>query len=297
MEIAPNIHQIRFPINTDVWGSLYALTGDTTALVDAGSSSDVIGIIEEYFHNHNLDIGRIESLVVTHDHFDHAGGTASIVDRLPNITPIMLESTASQLRNPDTGETQVPDLSACRIVDPGRILELGGRRWSVLSTPGHAPGLLSLFDPERKILIATDALQGDGTPDGIAIYSDLHAYYLTIERIRSLSPEMIIVSHPFEPFRKPVYKGHAAEAYLNACLSAADSLSTHLMDLIRAARHGLTIDELIDKIREERVCRSSRHYTMITIQAHLDWLHREGVLRPRESGAAAHAQKVSWTFI
>jgi len=39
----------------------------------------------------------------------------------------------------------------------GRIMQLGDAEWQVISTPGHTPGHLCLWQPDERLLIAGDA--------------------------------------------------------------------------------------------------------------------------------------------
>ena len=44
-----------------------------------------------------------------------------------------------------------------RIVDEGDIIDLGGRRLEILSTPGHAPDAICLLDRDNRILLTGDS--------------------------------------------------------------------------------------------------------------------------------------------
>jgi len=279
MKLPPDIHQIRFPINPEVWGSFFALVGDTISLVDAGPSSCGFEILTDYFLSENLDLQILHSLVLTHSHYDHAGGASFLKAWDPGLLLIALKETAVQLQHPEDQEESAPRVLVHRIVKDGEMVLLGGRKWKVLNTPGHVPGLLSLFDEDRKILLATDALQGNGTIDGIPIYSDLRAYYSSIDRIEDMAPEMIIVSHPFEPDQKPFYTGKDVQYFLSSCRDAAEKLTARILDILGESRSGITAKDLTEKIRAERHCRSSWFYTLRSISAHLKWLEEEASIR------------------
>jgi glyoxylase-like metal-dependent hydrolase (beta-lactamase superfamily II) len=48
-----------------------------------------------------------------------------------------------------------------RTVDEGDHLPLAGRPWRVLHTPGHAAGLICLYDAADRLLLSTDHLLAD----------------------------------------------------------------------------------------------------------------------------------------
>ena len=48
-----------------------------------------------------------------------------------------------------------------RALDEGDSLRLAGRAWQVLHTPGHAAGLLCLYEPQSRTLLSSDHLLAD----------------------------------------------------------------------------------------------------------------------------------------
>jgi len=54
-------------------------------------------------------------------------------------------------------EPVIPD----RTLAEGDVLRLGGEDWHVLHTPGHAGGLICLYQPQRRLLISSDHLLRD----------------------------------------------------------------------------------------------------------------------------------------
>ena len=69
------------------------------------------------------------------------------------------------------------------------IIELGGRRFQCILTPGHTPGSITFLDEENRILVG-----GDGVQNGsiflfglLGAERDLLAYLHSLERLKKLS--------------------------------------------------------------------------------------------------------------
>ncbi|MEM7216949.1 MAG: MBL fold metallo-hydrolase [Pseudomonadota bacterium] len=94
-----------------------------------------------------LDPADIRYVIVTHGHFDHAGGAAEISRRF-GATVVMTESDWALARQP----AAIPDFAfdvptAGQIARDGDIIELGGTLIELFETPGHTEGVLTLRYP------------------------------------------------------------------------------------------------------------------------------------------------------
>lgn len=116
-------------------------------------------------------------VVTTHVHWDHIGGHglfdeqlvhALDADWLRNGIPQSLESQRANLMLQPFTKPAPPEFTVERwqpyqgeptgLLEDGDTIELGGRRLSVIHTPGHSPGHIVLHEPEREYLVTGDVL-------------------------------------------------------------------------------------------------------------------------------------------
>jgi glyoxylase-like metal-dependent hydrolase (beta-lactamase superfamily II) len=167
-------------------------------------------------------------LFITHLHADHSGLAADLaafpgtvvyagkddgesINSLsdgPTFRRALLDSTArigcdtEMLRELETshpGARYGPSGKiAFTFVGEGDILAYGENGLRVLSTPGHTPGHMILFDEKRKILFAGDLILGDITPN-ISRWStlpdSLGAYLGSLGKAEKLDAALTLPGH------------------------------------------------------------------------------------------------------
>jgi glyoxylase-like metal-dependent hydrolase (beta-lactamase superfamily II) len=153
--------------------------GDELALVDAGSGMGAEAVLENVRAD-GFDPARIRQLVLTHAHVDHAGGAARFRELLGEPSVLCSAAIAGFVRHADERGVSLdvarkagfyPDdyvLAPCPVdgeLAGGDSIRVGDLSLSVLDTPGHADGHLSLLldrDGER-ILFGGDVVFFGGT--------------------------------------------------------------------------------------------------------------------------------------
>ena len=112
------------------------------------------------------------------------------------------------------GKSFVPVISAP--VEHGDVLELGGREWFVVHTPGHTSDHFCLHDPAEGVLIAGDHVLPTITPhiSGIASSPDpLASFFYSLDRVGEIAHVSQVLpahGHPFDdlPGRTQAIKRH-----------------------------------------------------------------------------------------
>jgi glyoxylase-like metal-dependent hydrolase (beta-lactamase superfamily II) len=87
---------------------------------------------------------------------------------------------------------------AFSIAKDGDMIEVGDFHFQCISTPGHSPGHMCLYEPNRKILIAGDHVLSDITPN-IAYWLEmddpLNEYLMNLEKIQALEVKIALPGH------------------------------------------------------------------------------------------------------
>ena len=148
----------------------YLLLGDSRALlIDTGLGVSDIGAV----------VSSLTSLPVTaaatHVHWDHIGGHRHFSDIavhgkeagwLSGGFPLPLNVIKKNLMagvrefpaDFDMDRYEIYGGGAGRLISDGDVFDLGGRRLSLLHTPGHSPGHLCFWEPARGYLFSGDLI-------------------------------------------------------------------------------------------------------------------------------------------
>jgi glyoxylase-like metal-dependent hydrolase (beta-lactamase superfamily II) len=209
----------------------YLLPGDPVTLVDPGMViPESTALLEAMLGSAGLSLAEVAQVVVTHGHPDHFGAAGWVAERSGAVVlsgeaerarilnlerPGWLELLAD-LGIPESFREALPAVreamrdmlhplepSALRAVADGDLLAAGGRSWTVLETPGHAVGHVSLWDPESGTLLSGDHLLPQITPNPFVEVDDgptgrrqsLIEYLDSLDRFVALDPAVGLPGH------------------------------------------------------------------------------------------------------
>jgi hydroxyacylglutathione hydrolase len=106
---------------------------------------------------------KIEKIVLTHGHLDHAGGADELRQKLgckiegPQIEDkFHLDNLAR--RGMDFGIQGLRDVTPDRWLNDGDTVDIAGFTFSVIHAPGHSPGSVVLFNADNKFALMGDVL-------------------------------------------------------------------------------------------------------------------------------------------
>ncbi|MDY6911504.1 MAG: MBL fold metallo-hydrolase [Chloroflexota bacterium] len=234
MEITPGIHQIKVPLQNNPLGyvNAYLIQGtDGWTLVDTGwNAEESFSAFESQVKNIGLNFKDIKLIIITHIHPDHFGlagrikqlsGAELALHRIEQAfidsrylwTDLLLQDMGNWLRNNGAPESDLPNLQGAsmgmlklvalsipdRALFGGETISTGIFDLRVLWTPGHSPGHVCLYEPEKKILFAGDHVLPVTTPN-ISLHvqsgdNPLRDYIESLKSLQNLDVELVLPAH------------------------------------------------------------------------------------------------------
>lgn len=247
----------------NVYFNLCCIRGkNATVLIEVGISAVADAVIAQM---DELGVSP-DYLVVTHPHSDHLTGLDALRRRYPQTATLCAPGAVEFFTHPKAARAitfedrqmsrrleelgwqsprepvaDPPSAAGFQIVEDGFKLDLGGITIELTETHGHAPGSLAAWIPERKILVASDAL-GFHYLDGSFLplfFTGYDAYIQTLDRLASYAPEVLCLGH-----QGPLTGNAATEAF-NLARTAAVTLRR------RISEHVGSDEALADRLFKE----------------------------------------------
>ncbi len=159
--------------------------------------------------------GKVDYIILTHIHLDHAGGTGSLLKSLPNATVVAHSRARSHLIDPNKlweaslstlgdlalkyGQMEPVPAERILVADEGMKITLGEElELEVCLTPGHAVHHLSLFEKTSGMLFAGEAagacINGGLRPATPPPFK-LEEALASLDKLIILKPENICYGH------------------------------------------------------------------------------------------------------
>ncbi|MBW6523210.1 subclass B3 metallo-beta-lactamase [Sphingomonas sp. RHCKR47] len=122
-------------------------TRDGAILLDATMAENVAAVTRN-IRATGVPLHRVKLLLVSHAHFDHAGGDAAMVHATGAAVVAGAGDVAALESGIPPGETsygviRFPPVRVARAVRDGDRVTLGGTTLTAIATPGHTPGCTS----------------------------------------------------------------------------------------------------------------------------------------------------------
>ena len=175
------------------WVSAWLIhTDDGVVLIDTLYGPFTKQIIENIKAT-GTDLADIKYVMMTHGHFDHAGGAAAIKPLLPNAKFVMTQAgwfEAQQSAKRSMGRRAWKMIETDIVLEDGESVELGGNKFTLIETPGHTWGTASYLydvkDGDKSYRAVTIGGLGLNAIEGP---SQVEAYIASVDRIAGMVDE------------------------------------------------------------------------------------------------------------
>jgi glyoxylase-like metal-dependent hydrolase (beta-lactamase superfamily II) len=204
MKILEDLHLVgsgNFGISHPTDCNIYLIdAGGTFVLVDAGSGIESDRILENIKRD-GIPTDLIEYLILTHAHWDHAGGCRALADRLNcKICAHRLAApTLSQgnWRTPFNYQVKKGDIKLDIALENEETLFVGEKRLRFISTPGHSPDGISIVCHlgDGLALLSGDTVLANGILGVITKDTNLQEYAKSIRALCDLKPKSLFPGH------------------------------------------------------------------------------------------------------
>lgn len=243
--------------------AVYVVKGTRkTAVIDCGYASSY-GNVMQSLRQLGIEPSRVDYLIPTHVHLDHAGATGHLLRHMPRAKVVAHESAIPHLVDPTRlvesatsvfGEKLMQMYGRPLPIDKERTVavgeeshdDLGGVSLTTLHAPGHAPHQIAVLVEEEHLLLSADAvgIVFPGFPTLIPATPppsfDPAKFVQTLEMLRQTDPKMLLVPH--FGVRKDV------NLVLDRTKEATDQW---VKDVTRLNDMHLTPEQIVDELRRK----------------------------------------------
>jgi metallo-beta-lactamase class B len=190
------------------WVSAWAIrTTDGVVLIDTLHEPHVDQLVAN-LRKVGIDLAEIKYVLITHGHFDHAGGAAKLKPLLPNAKFVMTQtgwdeakSSAMESQGTPIAWSMIPQEV---VVKNGGAIRLGDNTFGILESPGHTMGTASFTYDVRDGPITYRAITIGGLGlNAIKDSKQVESYISSVDRIAELINQadwpvtVHLTTHPF----------------------------------------------------------------------------------------------------
>lgn len=320
MEVVPNIFLVKLPLPFRLdHVNCYLLKGKNGwSIIDAGLNyPPSTGIWEKTFKDLGLKYSDIEGIYLTHLHPDHYGasGWLQVLTGAPvymnrtesinveqiwkkgrTIVPVVGELFKENGMPPslisDVLDSMVEIWKAIQphptisLLPEGEKIELSGRLFEVIHTPGHSDGHISFFNEDEGILISGDHLLPK-ISSNVSLWPTSHPNPLelfmnSLEKTGEMPVKLVLPAHG---------------PYFTNCSGRVDELLAHhrerLARIEEMTGNGASAYQICVKLFGTDLTLHEIRFALMETLAHLAYLESRSKVASRQEGGIVMYRKVA----
>ena len=174
----------------------YMIGGENAILIDTGLDFCLPGVLDDA-RKDGFDPDTIELIITTHTHPDHFDGIRRFLD---NDTQMALHPEEDRflkewgMRFYNMFGLQLPEYRVDIPLQDGEF-KVKHTMFEIYHTPGHSPGSISIYWPDKKALIVGDVIFQAGVGRTDFPGGDGNLLKQSIERLSTLEVEYLLPGH------------------------------------------------------------------------------------------------------
>jgi len=230
-EIARNIYKIEIPLPRSPLKALnsYLIKAkERSLIIDTGwNHQECMQVMSSNLKKLNVDLGKTD-FFITHLHADHLGLVGKLATDTSTVyfnqkEAAMVNSESSEwerrwqefdafyirngfpedelkksMENHPGRQYNLKERLDFRILKEEDTIQIGEYSFRCIETPGHSPGHMCLYEPNKKILIAGDHVLSNITPNimfWLEMEDSLGEYLANLEKVYALDVELVLPGH------------------------------------------------------------------------------------------------------
>ena len=231
-EILPNLYRTEIPLPNNplkVLNSYLVMSPERSLIIDTGfNREECLDAMNATLKELDVDLNKTD-IYLTHLHVDHLGLSGALATDTSKIYFNEMEANhmkSEERSNWESYWSKICDVYVANgfpadtvmrslkshpaqkygpkreleftILRDGDTLEVGDYKFKCISTPGHSPGHMCLYEADKKILVAGDHILFDITPN-IAFWLEmddsLGEYLSSLEKVYPLEVDTCLPGH------------------------------------------------------------------------------------------------------
>ncbi len=233
-EIIPELYRLPIPLPNNSLSSVNvyaAVSADGLRLIDSGwNAPEVYTALVDELRELGMQVSDIKEILLTHNHPDHIGlaerfareaGARLLLHRLDAASEaayaedrqgmlaemqIWLQTNGMPREERETliggmhrMAFRIPTYRPDTLLEGGEVLAWHPFRFEVIWTPGHAAGLVCLYEPQAQVLISSDHVLERISPNiGLSARQSgdpLEEYLRSLQLVRDVPVKLVLPGH------------------------------------------------------------------------------------------------------